>query len=75
MVTWNLAGARMFPRTGCFTPFRLSTIRQRANFEQVKAGLAWHYKANQADQAVAYRERYAAAEISAGQANLLLSRG
>jgi len=67
----------MFPHTGCFTPFRLSTIRQRANLEQVKAGLAWHYhyKANQADQAAVYRECYAATEISAGQANLLISRG
>lgn len=40
------------------------------NLKQVQAGLAWHYKAYQSDQAPADRAQYASAEISARKANL-----
>jgi len=43
---------------------------QDINLQQVQAGMAWHYKAYQSDQAPADREQYAAAEITARKASL-----
>jgi endonuclease YncB( thermonuclease family) len=45
-----------------------------ANLEQLRAGLAWHYKAYEAEQAPAERARYAAAEAQARAARLGLWR-
>lgn len=38
------------------------------NLEQVKAGLAWHYKKYQNEQTPNDRELYSGAEIEAGEA-------
>jgi hypothetical protein len=40
------------------------------NLQQVQAGMAWHYKAYQSDQASADRSQYAAAEIAAREADI-----
>ncbi len=44
------------------------------NLEQVKRGLAWHYKQYQREQSPADRTRYAAAEVEARAARLGLWR-
>ena len=41
---------------------------QDMNLEQVRAGLAWHYKKYQKDQTSADRELYSEAEIEAREA-------
>ena len=41
---------------------------QDVNFEQIRAGLAWHYKKYQKEQAPADRELYSKAEIEAREA-------
>jgi endonuclease YncB( thermonuclease family) len=38
-----------------------------ANLEQIRAGMAWHYKAYAKEQPIAEREMYAAEEIKARQ--------
>ena len=47
---------------------------QDANLEQVKRGLAWHYKQYQREQSPADQQSYAAAEIEARSAKLGLWR-
>jgi len=42
---------------------------QDMNLEQVRAGLAWHYKKYQKDQTSADRELYSEIEIEAREAN------
>ena len=44
------------------------------NLEQIKRGLAWHYKQYQREQSPADRQRYAAAEVKARAAKLGLWR-
>ena len=41
-----------------------------ANLEQIKAGLAWHYKAYEREQSAEDRAAYAAAELVARSARL-----
>jgi endonuclease YncB( thermonuclease family) len=70
MVEWTkhdrygrILGKVMFTPAVCVSPACLE--RTDANYQQIAAGMAWHYKEYEREQSRDDRDRYAAAESQA----------